>query len=231
MINTISIDAPDSKMELMLGVPDGAGPFPTLVVCHHRWGLDKFTQAVIQRLNENGFIAGAPRFYHRRPADEDTGESMKYLDDGQIIADIRTTAAYLQQQPKAKKGAEGIMGHCMGGRHSFLGATAHPFKAAVMLYGGGVNHQRNGKPAPLTRASGIACPILGFFGKDDKNPSPADMAEVDKELTRLGKKHEFHPYDGAGHAFQNFTDEAGRYRPEASEDAWRRYLAFFRETL
>ena len=55
------------------------------------------------------------------------------------------------------------------------------------------------------------------------------MAAIDAELTRLGKKHEFHAYDGAGHAFQNFRDE--RYREAASEDAWRRYLGFFRETL
>jgi carboxymethylenebutenolidase len=229
MINTVSIDAPDGKMDVMLGVPDGAGPFPTIVVTHHRWGLDGFTRSVVERLNANGFIAGAPNFYHRRPAGEDTAESMKYLDDDQIIGDIRAMTAYLQKQPQAKRGAEGIMGHCMGGRHSFLGATAHPFKTAVMLYGGSVNQSRNGKPPALSRAASIGCPILGFFGKDDKNPSPADMAEIDARLTQLGKKHEFHAYDGAGHAFQNHTDE--RYRPEASEDAWRRYLAFFRETL
>lgn len=229
MINTMAIDAPDGKMDVLLGVPEGAGPFPTIVVAHHRWGLDGFTKSVVERLNANGFVAGAPNFYHRRPAGEDTGESMKYLDDEQIIGDIRATTAYLQKLPQAKRGAEGIMGHCMGGRHSFLGATAHPFKAAVMLYGGSVNQSRNGKPPALSRAAGIACPLLGFFGKDDKNPSPADMAEIDAELTRLGKKHEFHAYDGAGHAFQNFTDE--RYRPDASEDAWRRYLAFFREIL
>ena len=229
MINTVSIEAPGGKMEVVLGVPDGAGPFPTVVVCHHRWGLDKFTQSVVQRLNENGFIAGAPNFYHRRPAGEDTAEAKKYLDDEHIIGDIRVTTAHLHKQAAAKKAGEGIMGHCMGGRHSFLGATAHSFKASVMLYGGSVNQPRNGKPASLSRAKSIACPILGFFGKDDKNPSPADMAEIDAQLTQLGKKHEFHAYDGAGHAFQNFSDE--RYRPEASEDAWRRYLAFFRETL
>lgn len=229
MIETLAIDGPGGKMELMLGRPEGAGPFPTVVVAHHRWGLDSFTQSVVERLNANGFIAGAPDFYHRRPAGEDTAESMKFLDDDQIVADIRATAAHLQGLPQAKHGAEGIRGHCMGGRHSFLGATAHPFTAAVMLYGGGVNQSRGGKPPALTRAGTIACPILGFFGKDDKNPSPADMVEIDAELKRLGKVHEFHAYDGAGHAFQNTGDE--RYRPEASEDAWRRYLAFFREGL
>jgi carboxymethylenebutenolidase len=229
MITTVSIAVEGGKMDVMLGIPEGAGPFPTLILAHHRWGLDAFTRSVVERLNANGFIAGAPNFYHRRPEGEDTGESMKHLDDEAIIADIKAATAQLQSLPQAKRGAEGIIGHCMGGRHSFLGATAHPFKAAVMLYGGGVNQPRNGKPPALTRAASIACPILGFFGKDDKNPSPTDMAAIDAELTRLGKKHEFHAYDGAGHAFQNFTDE--RYREASSEDAWRRFLAFFRETL
>src|SRR6185437_13051034 len=110
MINTVSIDARGGKMEVIVGVPDGAGPFPTVVVCHHRWGLDKFTQSVVQRLNENGIIAGAPLFYHRRPAGEDSGEAMKYLDDEDIIDDIRATTAYLQKQANAKQGGEGIMG-------------------------------------------------------------------------------------------------------------------------
>ena len=80
MISTVSIEAPGGKMDVILGVPDGAGPFPTVVVCHHRWGLDKFTQSVVQRLNENGFIAGAPNFYHRRPTSEDTGEAFSAQD-------------------------------------------------------------------------------------------------------------------------------------------------------
>jgi carboxymethylenebutenolidase len=229
MITNISIATPGGKMDAILGIPDGVGPFPTLVVTHHRWGLDAFTRSVVERLNDNGFIAAAPNFYHRRAAGEDTGESMKYLDDDQIIADIKAATAFLQTQKSAKRGTEGIMGHCMGGRHAFLGATAYPFKGAVMLYGGSVNQSRNGHPPALTRAANITCPILGFFGKEDKNPSPADMAAIDAELTRLGKKHEFHAYDGANHAFQNHTGD--RYHEAASEDAWRRYLAFFRETL
>ncbi len=230
MVNTVSIPAQGGKMDVLLGVPEGADPFPTIVVAHHRWGLDPFTRKVIERLNANGFVAGAPNLYHRRPAGEDTAESMKFLDDEEMIADVKTATAFLQSQKQAKPGAEGMMGHCMGGRVAFLGAASHPFKAAVMLYGGSINIPRApGKPVALTRAAGVTCPLLGFFGKEDKNPSPADMAAIDAELTRLGKKHEFHAYDGAGHAFQNFQDE--RYREAASEDAWRRYVAFFRETL
>jgi hypothetical protein len=41
---------------------------------------------------------------------------------------------------------------------------------------------------------------------------------VDAELTRLGKWHEFHTYNNAGHAFQNFLDD--RYRERASRASW-----------
>ena len=35
----------------------------------------------------------------------------------------------------------------------------------------------------------------------------------------------FHRYDGAGHGFQDSTNP-GRYRPEQSEDAWKKAIAF-----
>ena len=44
----------------------------------------------------------------------------------------------------------------------------------------------------IDRAATISCPILGLFGVEDKNPSPEEVAQIDAELTRLGKEHEFH---------------------------------------
>jgi carboxymethylenebutenolidase len=67
--------------------------------------------------------------------------------------------------------------------------------------------------------------MIGFFGLDDTNPSPADVDTIDAELSRHGKTHEFHRYEGAGHAFLNFTN-ADRYRPSQAKDAWEKMLAF-----
>ena len=52
------------------------------------------------------------------------------------------------------------------------------------------------------------------------NPQPSDA-----ELTRLGKPHEFHSYDGAGHSF--FSVDRPAYRVDAAVDGWRRIDAFF----
>jgi carboxymethylenebutenolidase len=71
----------------------------------------------------------------------------------------------------------------------------------------------------------IPCPVLGVFGKDDTNPSPGDVAELEAALTAAGISHTFHQYDGAGHAFQNFPNPE-RYREAASEDAWDKVLGF-----
>ena len=67
--------------------------------------------------------------------------------------------------------------------------------------------------------------MIGFFGLDDTNPSPADVDTIDAELSRHGKTHEFHRYGGAGHAFLNFTNPE-RFPPGPAKDAWAKMLAF-----
>ena len=94
-----------------------------------------------------------------------------------------------------------------------------------MFYGGNIMKPLGDGPAPFERTPQIACPMLGLFGLDDPNPSPADVDRIDAELTRHGVPHEFHRYAGAGHAFLNFSN-AERYRPDQASDAWHKALAF-----
>jgi carboxymethylenebutenolidase len=85
-------------------------------------------------------------------------------------------------------------------------------------------------PTPFDLTKDITAPMIGFFGLDDTNPSPADVDKIDAELSRHGKPHEFHRYEGAGHAFLNFTN-AERYRPSQAKDAWEKMLAFLGRQL
>jgi carboxymethylenebutenolidase len=45
-----------------------------------------------------------------------------------------------------------------------------------------------------------------------------------------GKPHEFHSYDGAGHAFLNFTN-AATYRETQAKDAWAKLIPFLKKHL
>jgi len=227
----ITIQVGGSAMNVLLAMPDGAGPHPAVLVSHHRGGIDAFTREVASRLAAIGLIAAAPNFYHRRPKDEDPVAAMKTLKDGELVDDINATMRYLVSLPSVRKDAIGTVGHCLGGRTSYLALVWHPiFKAAALLYHGNIFESRGeGMPAPFELSSNIHCPIIGFFGNDDHNPSPAMVARLGNELARLGIRHEFTAYDGAGHAFQDSATP--NYREAAANDAWPKLLAFLRTEL
>jgi carboxymethylenebutenolidase len=118
----------------------------------------------------------------------------------------------------------------MGGRAVYLmSAVNSDIKAGVMYYGGDPFHAWGDGPSPFERTKDIHCPIMGHFGEDDKNPSPADMRKLDAELTRLGKLHEFHSYANAAHAFANFG--SANYREHAAKASWPRTFGFFAKHL
>jgi carboxymethylenebutenolidase len=83
--------------------------------------------------------------------------------------------------------------------------------------------------APIELTEGIRCPLLGIFGNDDTNPSPADVDRTEAALKRFGKNYEFHRYDQAGHAF--FAWYRTNYRPEQAQDGWKKVFAFFERSL
>lgn len=227
---TVSVGG--NPMAIFTAFPQAAGPRPTLVLIHHRDGVDPFTKATAERYAANGFVCAAPNLFHRAPAGEDARVSRTKLDDGEIVADINATVTHLKSLAQVNGNAIGILGHCMGGRMTFLGAATNPaFKAAAMFYGGSIFvAQGKGTPAPFALVANIKCPVAGFFGKDDKNPSPDDVARISAEFKRLNIRHDFKLYDGTGHAFQNFQNPDS-YRKESSDDAWVRALAFFNAEL
>jgi carboxymethylenebutenolidase len=106
----------------------------------------------------------------------------------------------------------------MGGALSLYAACANPdVGACVVFYGGHPNVKPDLKS--------LAAPVLGFFGGRDTFASPAVVAELDRQLTALGKRHEFHTYENAQHAFFNDSRKEV-YDAAASADAWAKTLAF-----
>ena len=99
-------------------------------------------------------------------------------------------------------------------------------KAAAVFYGGNIMKALGEGPSPFERSAKIGCPVIGFFGIEDTNPSPEDVRKIDAELTRLGKWHEFHIYNDTHHAFQNILNP-DRYRERAARASWEELLAFF----
>lgn len=147
------------------------------------------------------------------------------LRDQTVIQDINATIGFLKAHKSVGPGRIGIVGFCMGGRIVYLMSAVNPdIKAGVMYYGSDPFSPWGDGQAPFDRTKDIYCPIMGHFGADDKNPSPADMRRLDAELTRHGKLHEFHSYAGAAHAFANFG--SANYREHAAKASWPRTIGF-----
>jgi len=221
----------DGQMSCFIISPEGEGRFPGVVVCMHAPGVDGFIQGMARKLAEAGFVAIAPDLYHRDTLSEDDPlKRMSRLRDAQLLEDITAATSHLRGLASVDGDRVGSIGFCMGGRIAYLHATADPdLKAAIVFYGGNILVPWGDGPSPLERSASIACPMLGLFGLEDKNPSPEDVALIDERLTQLGKSHSFHSYPGAGHAFLN--DMRPSFRPEAASDAWAKCVAMLQEHL
>jgi carboxymethylenebutenolidase len=220
-------------MRMHVSVPNEPGPVPAVVVIQHQGGVDEFIQSMTRRLADAGYVAAAPDLYHRDGPEckDDFVTRRSRLADRRIVRDVEACVGFLQRHRAVDGRRLGIIGFCIGGRIVYLMAAAHPgFKAAVSYYGGNIFRAwGRDLPSPFERTAEINCPIQGHFGAEDGNPSAADMAKLDAELSKFQKIHDFHSYAGAGHAFMDNTKES--YRRQADETSWPRTLEFLRRHL
>ena len=181
------------------------------------------------RLAQAGYVAVCPDLFHRITEDmlADGSRKIQHLSDPDIVVDLDAVVAFLRSNSGVIGDRLGVTGFCMGGRVTYLAAAATPhFKAAVPYYGGNTMViWGQGAQTPFEMSSGIDCPVLFHFGEIDENPSQADMAKFDAELSRLGKELTFYTYPGADHAFMDHTGQ--RFHKDAAETSWPSTLDFF----
>ncbi|MFI5287802.1 MAG: dienelactone hydrolase family protein [Candidatus Dormibacteria bacterium] len=229
----------DEEIGAYLARPLGPGPFPGVLVIHHAPGWDSATKEIARRFAYEGHIAICPNLYHRfgpELSPDDAAAAARasgWISTEQFLGDARGAVSHIRAMPVSTRKV-GTIGYCSGGRQSFLAACELPIDAAVDCYGAFVV---SSSPPELPyrmepiidRAPRISCPILGLFGAEDKNPSPDEVAQIDAELTRLGKEHEFHTFENAGHGF--FAVDRPSYRVEAATQGWRLVVDFYARHL
>ncbi len=221
-------------IEAYVAQPEGDGPRGGVVVIHHMPGWDRATKEITRRFAELGYDAICPNLYWREApgaAPDDaaaTARAQGGVPDERLVGDVGGAAAWLRSLPTSN-GRVGVIGYCSGGRQSVLAACSLDLDAAVDCYGAFVTGTPpEGSPFRSNLVGllpDLRAPLLGLFGAEDKSPSPEHVAELDTILNGLGKPHEFHTYDNAGHGF--FAVDRAMYRVEAANEGWQRITAFF----
>jgi carboxymethylenebutenolidase len=222
--------------------PVGDGPFPSVVVIQHIFGVDEWIMEICRKFAHHGYAALAPNLYARigslgSGAPEDLAARLRSkggLNDEIVVGDMQGAIDYLHAQP-GSNGAVGMIGFCMGGRFAYLAAGRNSgLAASVDCWGGGVaplpeSNPMPGQTPPIEYTASISCPVLGIFGNDDARPDIAEVNRTEGALKQHGKTYEFYRYDGAGHSFFNWW--GGGYRREQALDAWQHVFAFYEKHL
>jgi carboxymethylenebutenolidase len=206
-----------------LARPKGSGP--GVIVIQEWWGLVPHIENIADRFAAEGFLALAPDLYHGEKASspDQAGKMMMSMRIDDAAKDLAGAIRYLLQQPGVSGSKVGTVGFCMGGALSLFAASRNSeVGACVVFYGG----HPNVKP-DLPR---LQAPVLGIWAGKDGFVTPEVVNELDKQLSAAGKRHEFHTYPAAQHAFFNDT-RPEVHDPAAAADAWRKTLAFFRTEL
>lgn len=234
----VTVDVQGSAMDVFLFIPAANTPLPGIVLAQHipvgHAGIenDTFTLETARRFAANGYAVAVPFIFHWWPKTDSLDKKKAESRDDRMLADISAAFEVLAQQPGVDENRIAMVGHCWGGRVAWLAACyIRSFRALAVFYGGNIKKGLgDGAVAPIDLAANIECPVIGFFGNDDSNPSPDDVADYARALDAAGIEYEFHQYDDAGHAFQNFP-VAERYNEAASEDAWAKVLIFLDKLL
>lgn len=219
--------------------PVGAPPTGGIVVIHHMPGYDEATKEITRKFAAWGWSAVCPNLHQRFAPGADPDDAAAAaraaggVPDEQLLGDVDGAATYLRDHPTGN-GRVATIGFCSGGRQSVLAGCGLDLDAAIDCYGAFVLTPPPSKyPVQVTslesRLGDLSCPLLGLFGVEDKAPPPAEVTRFDALLTELGKPHEFHSFDDAGHAF--FAVDRPAYRQAAAVEGWRLVREFLGHRL
>ncbi len=201
--------------------PTGAG----MVVLPDVRGLHHFYKELAQRFAEAGIDAVAIDYFGRTAGIGDRSESFEFMPHVEkttqenIAADVAAAIAYLRSKDGGAVKSVFTTGFCFGGSTSWNQSALQPgLDGAIGFYGR--------PPRSEAFVSKMKAPLLMLVaGADAATPMEVFNA-FDKELTKAKVPHEVHIYDAAPHSFFDRTFAQWK---DASDDAWRRILAFVKK--
>ncbi|MBO0676261.1 dienelactone hydrolase family protein [Mycolicibacterium sp. S2-37] len=229
-MRTVRIDTPDGRIDALLGLPEGGGPRPGVVVVHDAIGFSPDNEAIVARVAAAGYVALAPNLYSRggrvrcmtRVFREATAGH------GRAFDDLLAARDHLIALPECS-GAVAIAGFCLGGQFALLMGAGN-FGAAAPFYGTPL-------PKNLDDVLDASCPIVASFGRRDPlgRKAPEKLSAL---VEAKGVPADIKVYPQAGHSFANrlpaqplLRVTGFGYDDAATDDAWRRVFAFFEQHL
>lgn len=220
---TLSFETPNGATTAFVALPEGAEikDAAGVILIHEWWGITDHILDIAGRYASEGYVCIAPDLFRGKTA-SNPQEASKLMHELALDDGISTINQALDES-RARLGVSrfAVTGYCMGGTFALRAACLNDsFSAAAPFYGDIAEDE------VLAR---LTVPVLFISGERDGWITPEKVEGLKDAARRHGLPVEVVSYD-ADHAF--FNDRRPEvYDPEAAGDAWRRVLAFFRESL
>ncbi|MBL8696770.1 MAG: dienelactone hydrolase family protein [Alphaproteobacteria bacterium] len=222
--------------------PDGAGPFPAIILLHGCGGVQASHHEHARQLRDEGYLVAVvdsfvPRGLHGGICVRDL-TTRADAEASFRIKDAQAAAAYLRSRGDVDPKRIGLLGFSHGGATALHGAIPQlhewrplpSFKAVVAYY----------PWCELSLLKGIDTPTLVLIGTAD-DWTPVERCETMKQLLERPERVDLVTYPGVHHGFDvpgsNSIQpcQAGRctlrHDTAAAADAWRRTREWFARHL
>lgn len=203
---------------------------PGIVILPDVRGLHPFYRDLAVRFAETGVHATAIDYFGRTAGVEERGEDFDFMhhrsqtNPDTIALDVAAAVAHTRSPTGGGADRVFTVGFCFGGRNSFnQAARGHGLAGVIGFYGIPQRTEPSDANAPILLARDYECPVLGLFGGADRVISGDDVNRFREALDDAAVPNELVVYGGAPHSFFDRTFDQHR---EASDEAWKRVLAF-----
>ena len=235
----VKIPVADGQIPAYRAMPDKKGKYPVVLVVHEIFGVHEWIQDVCRRFAKEGYMAVAPALYARQGDVKDLKDPREInrqvyskIPDTQSMSDLDSTVTWAEKNGGDTKKLS-ITGFCWGGRIVWLYAAHNPNVDAGAAWYGRVVPTPNSPvneaqpKTPIDYAKDLKVPVLGLYGGLDKGIALDGVQRMQDELKKGKSGSEIIVYPNADHGFH--ADYRPSYNREASEDAWKRLLAWFKK--
>lgn len=221
----VSYQAGETRCEGWYVSPSPGAPLVLLV---HDWdGLTDYEKQRASMLYDLGYAVFCADLFGAgvRPVELDA----KRKCTGELYADREKMRSLMVGALAAAKGQGGnidnavTIGYCFGGTSVLEFACAGADLKGFVTFHGGLQTP-DGQDYSKTKGQ-----VMVFHGTADSSVTMDDFAGLARDLETAGVPHELITYGGAPHAFTIFGSD--RYRKDADEKSWRRFVQFLEETL
>jgi carboxymethylenebutenolidase len=224
--------------------PDGAGPWPAVILYMDAFGIRPELAGMAQRLAANGYFVVVPNLYYRSgpfapfdpklviaegPERDRFKAMIQSISDAKVMRDTTAVLAMMDSHPSARPGPIGVVGYCMGGGFALSAAGTFPDRvaAAASFHGGSLATDKPDSAHLL--ANRMRGRVYVGVAEIDGSFSPEQQQRLERALSEGGVDYTIETFKGAKHGFAVTGHLV--YDRDSSERHWQRLLHLLKEKL